>query len=87
MATGPFAQKHPTPYLLPDVFVSHIAGAALGDKAGPLAPGAAAVRLVLVLRQAGQEETIGEEALPGQHGANRHNGKSVQTNKHTNKNR
>lgn len=49
--------------------MSNIAGAALGDEAGSLAPGAAAVRLVLVLRQASQEEAVGEEALSGQHGA------------------
>lgn len=65
------------PYLLPDVFVSNIAGTALGDEAGPLAPGAAAIRLVLVLCQASQEETIREETLPGQHGAEKHTGKSV----------
>lgn len=57
--------------------MSDVAGAALGDEAGPLASGAAAVRLVLVLCQAGQEETVRQEALSGQHGADRHKEKSV----------
>lgn len=62
--------------------MSHIAGATLGNEAGPLAPRAAAVRLVLVLRQAGQEEAIREEALSGQHGA-----ESTMLNKHSVKNK
>lgn len=49
--------------------MSHIAGAGLGDEAGPLRPGAAAVGLVLVLGQAGQQEAVRQEALPGQHDA------------------
>lgn len=59
----------PLPYLLPDVLVSHIAGSGLGDEAGSLRSGAVAVRLVLVLRQTGQQKTVRHEALPGQHDA------------------
>lgn len=49
--------------------MGHIAGSGLGDEAGSLSPGAAAVRLVLVLRQPGQQEAVRQEALPRQHNA------------------
>ncbi len=56
-------------HLLPDVLVSHVARSTLGDEASSLTSGAAAVPLVLVLSQAGQQETVWQEALPGQHDA------------------
>ena len=62
--TGPDSAET---YLLPDVLVGHIAGAGLGDEASSLRSGAAAVPLVLVLCQTGQQETVRQEALPGQH--------------------
>lgn len=59
----------PLVYLLSDVLVSHVAGPGLGDEAGSLKSGAAAVRLVPVFRQTGQQEAVRQEALPGQHDA------------------
>lgn len=56
-------------YLLSDVLVGHVAGPGLGDETGPLSFGAAAVWLVLVLGQTGEEEPVWEEALPRQHDA------------------
>ena len=56
-------------YLLPDVLMSHVAGAGLRDEPGSLRPGPAAVRLAVVLRQPGQQEAVRQEALPGQHDA------------------
>lgn len=56
-------------YLLSDVSVSHVAGSALGDEASSLGSGAAAVRLVLVLSQPGQQEAVRQKAFPGQHDA------------------
>lgn len=62
--TGPDSAET---YLLPDVLVGHVAGAGLGDEASFLRSAAAAVPLVLVLCQTGQQETVRQEALPGQH--------------------
>lgn len=56
-------------YLLPDVLVGHIARPSLSDESGPLGLQAAAVWLVLVLGQPGQEEPVRQEALPRQHDA------------------
>lgn len=61
--------KHSLLYLFPDVLVSHVTGSGLGDEAGSLRPRTAAVWLVLVLRQPGQQEAVRQEALPGQHDA------------------
>lgn len=56
-------------YLLPDILVGHIARPSLSDEPGPLGLRAAAVWLVLVLGQTGQEEPIRQETLPCQHDA------------------
>lgn len=49
--------------------MNHVAGSSFGDEASSQGPGVAAVRLVLVLGQPGQQEPVRQEALPGQHDA------------------
>ena len=49
--------------------MSDVAGSGLGDETGLLRSGVAAVRVVLVLGQTGQQEAVRQEALPGQHAA------------------